>query len=121
MPNRLASRRPRGAAPHYAGCFRPCVARGPRSLRKGAAGSLINAGHKPREIAELVQLRKSLKSYFGARGDCGEVRHNVKAIYQFYLGAYDGNPAKPTLTLTKAHLRQDVGWHGGCERHAAQR
>jgi alkyl sulfatase BDS1-like metallo-beta-lactamase superfamily hydrolase len=54
---------------------------------------LINAGHTPREIADMVKLPKSLQDHFGARGYYGDLRHNVKAVYQFYLGAYDGNPA----------------------------
>ncbi|MBC5766992.1 alkyl/aryl-sulfatase [Ramlibacter albus] len=54
---------------------------------------MINAGYTPREIAEKVKLPKSLQAHFGARGYYGDVRHNVKAVYQFYLGAYDGNPA----------------------------
>ena len=54
---------------------------------------LANAGHTPREIAEMVKLPKSLQSHFGARGYYGDLRHNVKAVYQLYLGAYDGNPA----------------------------
>ena len=54
---------------------------------------LINAGHTPREIADLVKLPRSLSESFGARGYYGDLRHNAKAVYQFYLGAYDGNPA----------------------------
>jgi alkyl sulfatase BDS1-like metallo-beta-lactamase superfamily hydrolase len=54
---------------------------------------LINAGYTPREIAEKVQLPASLANYFGARGYYGDLRHNVKAVYQFYMGFYDGNPA----------------------------
>ena len=54
---------------------------------------LINAGYTPREIADMVKLPKSLASYPGTRGYYGDLRHNVKAVYQFYLGAYDGNPA----------------------------
>ena len=54
---------------------------------------LINAGYTPREIAEMVQLPASLGNYFGARGYYGDLRHNVKAVYQFYMGFYDGNPA----------------------------
>jgi len=54
---------------------------------------LINAGFTPREIADTVKLPASLSSHFGARGYYGDLRHNVKAVYQFYLGAYDGNPA----------------------------
>ena len=54
---------------------------------------LINAGYTPREIAEMVKLPASLSNYFGARGYYGDLRHNVKAVYQFYMGFYDGNPA----------------------------
>ena len=54
---------------------------------------LINAGYTQREIADRVKLPKSLSDYFGVRGYYGDIRHNVKAIYQFYLGFYDGNPA----------------------------
>ncbi len=54
---------------------------------------LINAGYTPREIAEMVKLPKSLDEYFGTRGYYGDLRANVKAVYQMYIGAYDGNPA----------------------------
>ena len=54
---------------------------------------LINAGYTPNEIADKVQLPASLTDYFSARGYYGDVRHNVKAVYQFYMGFYDGNPA----------------------------
>src|SRR6185436_16295005 len=43
--------------------------------------------------ADSIQLPKSLAQHFGSRGYYGDLRHNVKAIYQFYLGNYDGNPA----------------------------
>lgn len=54
---------------------------------------LINAGYTMSEIAEQVKLPASLQSSFGARGYYGDLRHNVRAVYQFYLGHYDGNPA----------------------------
>ncbi|MGH8443428.1 MAG: alkyl/aryl-sulfatase [Nevskiaceae bacterium] len=54
---------------------------------------LINAGETMSEIAEQVQLPESLARQFTARGYYGDLRHNVKAVYQFYLGYYDGNPA----------------------------
>lgn len=54
---------------------------------------LMNRGYGPREIADLVKLPAALQRTLGARGYYGDVRHNVKAIYQFYLGFYDGNPA----------------------------
>ncbi len=54
---------------------------------------LINQGYTPREIADLVRLPPSLSRHLGARGYYGDLRHNVKAVYQHYLGFYDGNPA----------------------------
>lgn len=54
---------------------------------------LINHGHTPNEIAELLVLPDSLAHEWYARGYYGTVRHNAKAIYQKYLGWYDGNPA----------------------------
>ncbi len=69
---------------------------------------LINAGYTAREIADTVKLPKSLSQYFGARGYYGDIRHNVKAIYQFYLGFYDGNPANlnplPPVESAKRYL-----------------
>ncbi|MCS6764421.1 MAG: hypothetical protein MO853_11205 [Candidatus Protistobacter heckmanni] len=41
----------------------------------------------------MVKLPKSLGAYFGARDYYGDLRHNVKAVYQFYMGSYDGNPS----------------------------
>ena len=54
---------------------------------------LINAGYTPREIADMIKLPNSLETYLASRGYYGDLRHNVKAVYQFYMGFYDGNPA----------------------------
>jgi len=54
---------------------------------------LINAGYTMDEIAEQVRLPASLQSMFATRGYYGDLRHNVRAVYQHYLGFYDGNPA----------------------------
>lgn len=54
---------------------------------------LLNQGYSASEIADMVKLPQSLAQHLGARGYYGDLRHNVKAIYQFYLGFYDGNPA----------------------------
>ena len=36
------------------------------------------------------------------RGYYGDLRHNVKAVYQFYMGAYDGNPANLNPCLPRS-------------------
>ncbi|MGF9759196.1 alkyl sulfatase dimerization domain-containing protein [Microvirga sp. 0TCS3.31] len=55
-----------------------------RMLNKGLTGS---------EIAEHITLPPALENAWSTRGYYGSVSHNVKAIYQRYLGWFDGNPA----------------------------
>ncbi len=45
------------------------------------------------EIAEEIVLPPALEQTWSSRGYYGSVSHNVKAIYQRYLGWFDGNPA----------------------------
>ncbi|MEA2835977.1 MAG: linear primary-alkylsulfatase [Bradyrhizobium sp.] len=54
---------------------------------------LLNHGLTATEIAETIRLPRSLDGAWHARGYYGHIRHNVKAIYQKYLGWYDANPA----------------------------
>ena len=53
---------------------------------------LMNHGLTAAEIAETIRLPASLEGAWHARGYYGHIRHNVKAIYQKYLGWYDANP-----------------------------
>lgn len=54
---------------------------------------LANHGLTPREIAEVLELPPELASELHCRGYYGTVSHNVKAVYQRYLGWFDANPA----------------------------
>jgi len=54
---------------------------------------LFNEGLTPGEIAEVIKLPASLQEDFHNRGYYGTLRHNARAVYQNYLGWYDGNPA----------------------------
>jgi len=80
---------------------------------------LINAGMTPREIADTVKLPKSLASYFGTRGYYGDLRHNVKAVYQFYIGAYDGNPANLDPLPPQESARRYLELMGGADKAVA--
>jgi alkyl sulfatase BDS1-like metallo-beta-lactamase superfamily hydrolase len=53
---------------------------------------LMNHGLTASETAETIKLPASLDGAWHARGYYGHIRHNVKAIYQKYLGWYDANP-----------------------------
>jgi len=54
---------------------------------------LANSGMTSLEIAEELELPPSLATTFNNRGYYGSVSHNAKAVYQKYLGFFDGNPA----------------------------
>ena len=54
---------------------------------------LINQGYVHSEIAEMMELPPVLEQAWHTHGYYGSVNHNVKAIYQRYLGWYDANPA----------------------------
>ncbi|MFS0701525.1 alkyl/aryl-sulfatase [Cellulomonas sp. 179-A 4D5 NHS] len=54
---------------------------------------LLNKGLTGPEIAEEITLPPALENAWCNRGYYGSVSHNVKAIYQRYLGWFDGNPA----------------------------
>ena len=54
---------------------------------------LANTGLTSTEIAEELELPASLAKCFNNRGYYGTVSHNAKAVYQKYLGWFDGNPA----------------------------
>ncbi len=54
---------------------------------------LANRGLTPTEIAAEVRLPPSLERTWSCRGYYGTVSHNVRAVYQRYLGFFDGNPA----------------------------
>ena len=77
---------------------------------------LINAGRTPRQIADAVKLPKSLSEHFGARGYYGDLRHNVKAVYQSYLGAYDGNPANLDPLPPQESAKRYVELFGGADK-----
>lgn len=55
---------------------------------------LIDAGYTGIEIAEqLEQLPPGLGDHWYNRGYYGSMSHNLKAVYQRYIGWFDGNPA----------------------------
>lgn len=52
----------------------------------------MNKGLTPNEISHTIRLPKSLESVWTIRPYYGTPSHNAKAVYQRYLGWYDGNP-----------------------------
>jgi len=55
---------------------------------------LLNQGYTGVEIAEDFRMPPALEQAWHAHGYYGSVNHNVKAVYQRYMGWFDGNPAR---------------------------
>jgi alkyl sulfatase BDS1-like metallo-beta-lactamase superfamily hydrolase len=77
---------------------------------------LINKGLTGREIAEELELPPELASEWHCRGYYGSLSHNVKAVYQLYMGWFDGNPAHLWEHPPVESARRYVEFMGGAER-----
>jgi linear primary-alkylsulfatase len=76
---------------------------------------LMNHGLTATEIAETIKLPASLEGAWHARGYYGHIRHNVKAIYQKYLGWYDANPVNLDPLPPVESGKKYVEYMGGAE------
>jgi alkyl sulfatase BDS1-like metallo-beta-lactamase superfamily hydrolase len=74
---------------------------------------LMNHGLTANEIAETIRLPASLDGAWHGRGYYGHIRHNVKAIYQKYLGWYDANPVNLDPLPPVESGRKYVEYMGG--------
>ncbi len=54
---------------------------------------LMNQGYVGAEIAEVLEMPPGLVDAWHTHGYYGSVSHNLKAVYQRYMGWYDANPA----------------------------
>ena len=81
---------------------------------------LMNQGYTGSEIAELIEMPPGLDRVWHTHGYYGSVSHNVKAIYQRYMGWYDGNPAHLWLHPPEAAATRYVQAIGGVEATIAK-
>jgi alkyl sulfatase BDS1-like metallo-beta-lactamase superfamily hydrolase len=76
---------------------------------------LINHGYTGPEIAEMIELPDSLNQQWYTHGYYGTLNHNVKAIYQRYIGWYDGNPANLHALPAEPAAAKFVEYMGGAD------
>lgn len=74
---------------------------------------LANQGATMVEAAEQVHLPEALATRWDCRGYYGTTSHNVKAIWNFYLGWYDGNPSHLHQLPESETAKQYVEYMGG--------
>lgn len=76
---------------------------------------LLNDGLTGPEIAEQLELPPSLARSWHCRGYYGSLSHNAKAVYQRYMGWYDGNPAHLWPHPPEAAATRYVEYMGGAD------
>ena len=54
---------------------------------------LMNQGFNGEEISEIIAFPPELENNWSTRGYYGTLRHNSRAVYQRYMGWYNGNPS----------------------------
>jgi alkyl sulfatase BDS1-like metallo-beta-lactamase superfamily hydrolase len=74
---------------------------------------LLNQGLTGPEIAEQLELPPSLAEEWHCREFYGSISHNTKAIYQRYMGWFDGNPAHLWEHSPVEQSRRYVEFMGG--------
>ncbi|MFJ3777168.1 alkyl/aryl-sulfatase [Streptomyces sp. NPDC090075] len=76
---------------------------------------MLNQGFTAPEIAERMELPPALERAWHTHGYYGSVSHNTKAIYQRYLGWFDGNPAHLWEHPPVEAARRYVEFMGGAD------
>jgi len=79
----------------------------------------MNAGLTGPEIADTLTLPKPLQDHLNVRGYYGTVRHNVRAVYQFYLGWFDAHPANLDVLPPVDAGKRYVALAGGADKVVA--
>jgi len=74
---------------------------------------LMNEGYTGTEIADAIQLPPSLANHWYNRGYYGTVRHNSRAVYQRYMGFFDGNPTTLNQLPPEDAAKKYVEYMGG--------
>lgn len=74
---------------------------------------LINKGYTIEEVGRMVKLPDSLSDEWYNSEFYGTVIHNAKAVYQRYLGWYNGNPVELNKLLPEESAKKYVEYMGG--------
>lgn len=76
----------------------------------------INQGYTETEIAHMIQLPADLERVWYTRQYYGTLKHNVKAVYQKYMGWYDANPVHLDELTPSDYARKLVEYLGDTDK-----
>ncbi|KAF1712089.1 hypothetical protein CSC70_00725 [Pseudoxanthomonas kalamensis DSM 18571] len=74
---------------------------------------MLNMGYTGEEISEMIKLPPELEQLWSGRGYYGSLRHNSRAVYQRYMGWYDGNPSDLNNLPPEMAAKKYVEYMGG--------
>ena len=77
---------------------------------------LMNQGYTIEEVGRMVQFPKDIDDMFFNGQFHGTVNHNAKAVYQKYLGWYDGNPVNLNKLFPEDTAKKTIEYMGGADR-----
>ncbi|MCA1380939.1 alkyl sulfatase BDS1-like metallo-beta-lactamase superfamily hydrolase [Bradyrhizobium yuanmingense] len=75
--------------------------------------SLMNRGYTGVEISNIIKLPPELDKAWFNRGYYGSLKHDSRAVYQFYMGFYDGNPTTLDQLPPEEAAKKYVDYMGG--------
>ena len=73
----------------------------------------VNLGYTSTEIANTLRLPEKLDKVWYTRQYYGTLSHNIKAVYQRYMGWYDANPVNLNLLTPEETAKKIVEYMGG--------
>ena len=76
----------------------------------------INEGYTADEIAEMIHLPEALEKVWYTRQYYGTLKHNVKAVYQKYMGWYDANPVNLDALEPTEYAKKLVEYLGDADK-----
>ncbi|MDD3410756.1 MAG: alkyl sulfatase dimerization domain-containing protein [Eubacteriales bacterium] len=76
----------------------------------------IDMGYTSAEIANMIELPEALAKVWYTRQYYGTLSHNVKAVYQKYMGWYDANPVNLNLLSPEVSAKKLVEYLGDVDR-----
>lgn len=76
----------------------------------------INLGYTSTEISNMLELPDKLDRVWYTRQYYGTLSHNIKAVYQKYMGWYDANPVNLNLLPPTETAKKVVQYMGDAQR-----
>ena len=80
----------------------------------------INQGYTSDEIANMISLPKALAANWYTRPYYGTVSHDSRAVYQKFMGWYDGNPVHLNPLMPTARAKKWVEYLGSTDKVLAK-